>query len=202
MSNELPSSGAGSPENKEDLLAPESEAYNEKTQTLLLHLDPATIDLEQLHAAAEEHSMVPKGEFHITILGFSNGNEIKKIIKALPPESQGPMREKIKSLIEGTDWHFSIAPERFHMTEEYMVPGSGPDGTEQHAKKESYIQMVDLPGMEDFFKKLNALLGTAFEVPPAHVTMYTGGDDPETSKNGIGIKSQTEFFEFDPKPLP
>ncbi len=61
--------------------------------------------------------------------------------------------------------------------------------------------MVDLPGMKTFYETLNKILGTTLEAPPAHITLYAGGDHPKTAGLGIGVNSQAELEKLHPTPL-
>mgnify|MGYP001608645131 FL=1 len=192
---ETPKSG----EQEKSFLSPEGKSFDEGKNTLLLDLDKSTVDLDAIKELAEKKGFEQKGEFHITVLGFKNGGEVKKALKALPePERQNALVQ-IKSLVDSTDWNFTFDPKRYHISKEYVSPDPKNKGAELRERRESYIQMVDLPGMKIFYDKLNAILGTNLEAPPAHITLYTGGDDKEKSKMGIGINTESEFLKMNPE---
>lgn len=190
-----------SEEREKSFLAPEGRSFDESKNTLLLDIDKNVVDLDAIRELAEKNGFEQKGDFHITILGFKNGGEIKKALKALPEEQRQDMISQIKSLAESTDWNFVFEPQRYHIAKEYVAPDPKNKGSELREQRESYIQMVNLPGMKTFYDKLNALLGTNLEIPPAHITLYTGGDDKEKSKIGIGINTQEDFLKMNPELL-
>ena len=56
-----------------------------------------------------------------------------------------------------------------------------------------------MQAMQDFYEKLNGILGSNLEAPPAHVTLYTNGTDKEKAKMGIGINSEAELAQLNPE---
>ena len=66
------------------------------------------------------------------------------------------------------------------------------EGVEKKEKRESYIQLVNLPALGSFYLSLNTILHINLETPPCHITLYTKGDDAEKSKMGIGIEDILE----------
>lgn len=200
MSVENPFSNAPKPEAQErSILSPESISFDEGKNTLLLDIDKGVVDLSVLKEIADKNGLDPKGDFHITVLGFKNGGEIKKVLKGLPEEKRESVILQIKSLVETIDWGFSFESQKYHISKEYVSQDPKNKGTELREQRESYIQMVNLPGMKIFYEKLNAILGTSLEAPPAHITLYTGGSDKEKSKMGIGINTQDEFSKMNPE---
>ena len=186
-------------ERERKILAPESVSFDEGKNTLLLNLEKDSVDLSALEELAQKNGFEAKGDFHITILGFKNGGEVKKALKTLPEAERQSKLLQIKSLAESTDWKFILEPQRYHISKEYVIPDPKNKGAELREQRESYIQMVSLPGMRIFYDQLNAILGTNLEAPPAHITLYTGGSDKEKSKMGIGINTQDEFQKLNPE---
>ena len=184
---------------EKSFVTPENKSFDEGKNTLLLNIDKSTIELSGIQEMAEKNGFDQKGEFHITVLGFKNGGEVKKALKALPEAERQNALSQIKSLVDSTDWSFALEPKRYHISKEYVTPDPKNKGAELKERRESYIQMVYLPGMKIFYEKLNSILGTNLEAPPAHTTLYTGGDDKEKSKMGIGINSQDEFLKMNPE---
>lgn len=58
-----------------------------------------------------------------------------------------------------------------------------------------------VPERAIFCQRLNEILGTNLEAPPAHVTLYTGGTNPATSRTGIGIDTSAALKELHPEPI-
>ena len=191
---------APKPEGQErSSVTPEKKNYDDGKNTLLLGVGKDTIDLSGIQELADKNGFAQRGEFHITVLGFKNGAEVKKALKALPEAERESALAQIKTLVEETDFSFTLEPQRYHIAKEYVSPDPKNKGAELKERRESYIQMVSLPGMKIFYDKLNAILDTNLEAPPAHTTLYTGGDDKEKSKMGIGINTQDEFLKMNPE---
>lgn len=192
--------GGAKPE-QEQSLTPEKINFDEKNFTLLLDLDKSAVDLAGLRESANKNGFEQKDEFHITVLGFKNGGEIKKILKKMTPEQKQDMLAKIKALVDETDWSFKFEPQKYHIAKDYKTADPKNKGAEITEHRESYIQTISLPGIESFYKKLNILLGTSMEPPPAHITLFTGGSDKEKAKMGIGINSQEELKKLNSKEI-
>ncbi len=186
---------------EKEFLLPEKVSFNEEKNTLLLEVNREQVDLSGLQSLAEKNNFDPKDSFHITVLSFKNAAEIKKTLGMLPEAERQKRFTEIKSLIDTNNWNFTLEPRRYHISKEYVSPDPQNKGTKLKERRESYIQMVNLPGMEIFYNKLNEILGVNLEIPPAHITLYTGGDDREKAKIGIGIKSQDEFLKLNPESL-
>jgi len=196
----LPQEETPKPEDQEkSFVTPEKKFFNDGKNTLLLGVGKDAVDLSAIQEMADKNGFEQKGEFHITVLGFKNGGEVKKVLKALPEAERQNALAQIKSLVEDTDWSFVFEPQRYHISKEYVSPDPKNKDAELRERRESYIQMVNLPGMKIFYDKLNAILGTNLEAPPAHMTLYTRGDDDEKSKMGIGINTQEEFLKMNPE---
>jgi hypothetical protein len=183
-------------EAKENIFNPESLNFNEETITLLLDIGRDQVDLESLRETAIKNQMAPKNEFHITIIGNKNGEIIKEAIQDLPDDKKSDVAAMIKALAEEMDWHFSLIDEHLHLAKDYTK--TNPENPEEkiNTHRESYIQLAAVPELEIFYQKLNNLLNLNMEVPPAHVTLYTGGSDIEDSKKGIGINTEAELKMF------
>ena len=190
---------AMSEQREKSFVSPESKSFDAKNNTLLLRVDKGTFDVQGIREKAEQEGFDEKSEFHITILGFKNGSEIKKILKKLPPEEQQSKIAEIQALVDGTDWSFVPEDRKFHISKEYKTPDPKNKGAEISETRESYIQMIYLPAMKDFYTKLNGILGTNLEPPPAHTTLYTNGTDKEKAKMGIGINSEAELAQLNPE---
>lgn len=200
MDLEQQSSGLESADkNERKFLVPEGRYFDEFKNTLLLDVDKQSIDLESLRNLAEEKGLEPKNEFHITVLGFKNGGEIKKVLKVLSAEQRLKVISQIKILVENTNWSFAFEPQKYHISKEYL--SSVQKGSEDQLveRREAIIQMVTLPEIQLFYDKLNSILGIKLEIPPNHITLYTGGSDKEKSKMGIGINSLSEFLKMNPE---
>jgi hypothetical protein len=182
-------------EGENKILYPEKKTFDEKNNTLLLGVDKTSFDAGDVTALAEKNGFAEKDEFHITVLGFKNGAEIKKILKKISPEEREKKMSDIHALVESTDWGFIYGDERYRIQKEYPQDKNA----EVPDQRETYIQLVQLPAIEEFYGKLNAILGTSLEAPPPHVTLFTKGTDEKKARAGIGINSESEFASLNPE---
>lgn len=178
---------------------PQAIKFDENRKTLLLEVDKRSLDLSKIENFALGKGFEKKEEFHITAFGFKDrGYAVNGIMTRMPQDKKITTLENIKQLIEKLDWSFTLRPEFYWIAKDYTIPDHKNNNIiREH--KESIIQMIDLPAMQSFYRELNSLLGTDFSPPPPHITLYTSGTNPETSKTGIGINSETEFRDLNPR---
>lgn len=175
------------------LIAPKQVTFDENKYTLLLGVNKDAIDWNAVSAVAQNNGFDQKDELHITIIGFTAGGEIRKVLERLR-EGRGGILEHLRSLINSTDWRFCFEPERYHIQKEYVIRNRQGNTADSVEHRESYIQLISIPTIEDFFAELNRMLGTDFLPPPTHITLYTRGDNRERARMGIGINSKEEFL--------
>lgn len=183
---------------KSKTIYPKYVSFDEEKFTLLLNIDKAMIDLNDIDQTAARNGFDKKPEFHITIIGFKVGAAIKQALDKLSGERKQEALQKIQSLIKNIDWGFTLLPQRYHIKKDYLSRTSAAVSTEH---RESYIQMVSMPDMEKFYAALNNILSAHLELPLPHLTLYIRGDNPERAKAGIGINSQEEFLKLNPELL-
>jgi hypothetical protein len=106
---------------------------------------------------------------------------------------------EIDHLIEETNWNFAPTSESYQIEKQYTVYGADNKITGETEHRVSIIQMIHMPGMATFYNGLNTLLGMTHEAPPVHTTLFTGGNDSEKSKMGIGINTYAELRAMNPK---
>ncbi|NTV21996.1 MAG: hypothetical protein HGB03_00285 [Candidatus Yonathbacteria bacterium] len=184
----------------EHLNTPEHLTFHKETGCLLLDINQDIFSSERniLEGIASEYGLVPKEDLHITVIGNQNGQKIMSILNKKPEHEKDALLEEMHVVAEQTDWSFSLLPTDVYRVEKgyaYKDPET------KEPKKEhriAIVQAVSVPGVDSFFKKLNDMLGTEMAPQPMHVTLYTGGTDPERSKKGIGVNSIEEFFALRP----
>lgn len=181
------------------LLSPESKSFDTRNNTLLLRVSKDSVDLSDIRKTADQNGFDEKNELHITVLGFKNGGEIKKILSKLPAEEQQKKIAEIQVLIESTDWSFAPEKSKYHISKEYKTQDPKNKGVEISEMRESYIQKVHMQAMKGFYGKLNNILGSNLESPPPHITLFTSGSDREKAKVGIGINSEAELAQLNPE---
>lgn len=179
-------------EGEKMLMTPENVAFDTKKYTLLLDLNKDDIDLSEIQDQIAGEGFEQKNEFHITVLSFKKANVIKKALKALPDEEKQSTIEQISLLVDETDWNISLEPQIHHLKKEYPPSDPQSEGEEEKQWRESYVQMVNMQGIETFYEKLNALLGTDLEAPPTHITLSTGGNE-KSAHMGIAVNTAQEM---------
>lgn len=161
-------------------------SFFESNLTLLLNIKEDDIGLQRYQKISDGFEQ--KSEFHITLIGNYVGRQIKNAINTFNLYYQYNAVEKIRTLAYETDWSYSLLNVMYKVSKEYKDTD----------KRESVIQMVEVPCLVDFYDNLNKILKTNLMYPLAHVTLFTRGTNPERSKMGIGINSEIEFFELNP----
>lgn len=172
---------------------------NKKIGTLLHPIDERLLHLNDLDPVATKSGFVRKPEFHMTVIGNRSGKEVRASLWKFEYPDQQRLIQKINDAARATDW--SINPgELRKIVKDYVVQDD--DGNEKsRERRETIIQLLDVPGMKQFYAALNELLGTNLEAPPAHITLYSTSSDPKNVTRGIGIESQAELEQLHPQPV-
>lgn len=159
--------------------------FDEEKLTLVLDIKNGLFDLRRFEKLAKEKKLSEKEELHITIIGRETGEAIKN--KFENTQEYEVLRGKIKKLIEEESWDFSISKTAYLLTKIY----------EDGEKRSSIIQMIELPGLKDFYRKLKRFLDLGITLP--HVTLFTASSKKENMLRGIGIYSEKQFKGLNPE---
>lgn len=84
----------------------EKFVFNESNQTILLSLNKEVVDLDNVKNFALVENLLPKHEFHITIIGSETGQVLSKI---------GTDYDAIKSLAVSINWEFSFKKDFYYI---------------------------------------------------------------------------------------
>lgn len=161
---------------------------NNKTSTLLLRIDPELVNTVSLQDIADEKGLSEKDEFHITIIGSKTAESLLKLTNIDHKE----IIALIDRLLQQFDWSFEFIPKYYFISKKYKEYGEA---------RESIVQLIDLPDIKDFYKELNEFLGTSFDAPLPHLTLFTSSTKPENNLRGIGIYSEKQFRELNPEEI-
>jgi hypothetical protein len=138
-------------------------------------LPPSLLSVpEKILAFVEKAEFDQKKEIHLTLISQ----------KALDQTGGIGFIEEINDVIgDITEWE--ITP----LNKFYLMAKKGSDGS----IKESVIQMVEFPAMEEFYSLLrrDKIIAQDSPTPPSHITLFTKFDD-----NGISINSQDDFDDY------
>lgn len=136
-----------------------------------------------------------QNERHITILGGSTSELLKNILNKLTKEDKKSILDKIKNFIEDLEW-------KFESKEIYLISKNGCiDNSSISEERQSYINMVEMPDMQVFYKKLSNLLEANLPVQVPHITLFTKGERKNPVWYGIPIPSKEEFHNLRPQKI-
>ena|ERR1043166_1821557 len=177
-------------------MRPESIVFDSQKFTLLLGLkrDDLTSSFLSYAPRAHERGLQEKAEFHCTATGFQTAKKILELYTrtaAQNPSLVTDVGNAIEQLARGIDWSFTLGNDAYYLEKEYV-------NRRGKETRRSIIQMLEMPGMAEFYKYLNDALKQRFDVPPPHVTLYTGSTNPEMSGAGIGIDSLKTLQSLNP----
>ena len=133
--------------------------------TLLLPVAAAAWPRPDMPLQLDGIAFVPKRELHVTVVGRALGAELVK----------AGLRDAVASACAPLDW-------RFVRCEGWLRLQDRSGGR----RRDSIIERIELPALGILYATLGALLGRQPPVPPAHVTLYTAGDE-----HGIGVPDAT-----------
>lgn len=161
------------------------EALSENN-SLLLDIDPATVETSTVADYAIEHGFQPKDSYHFTIIGDAIGAALQERLEQLPADQRENMIGQINQSISQLG-AARLKDDAYHRLVKTFDYGDKPE------TRESIIQEAEIDGVEDFYATFSSITGLELGTPFPHITLYTKGDG-EDSHKGIGIRS-AEFFD-------
>lgn len=166
MNSDLPNTRAGAPLRAEPHVC-------EAEGTFLLQVEPAAFGMPGRPMDLPEGQFLPKEEFHVTVIGRDPGALLHRA---------GVAMDTVSRHVHRVSW--TIQPrEAFWLIEAPPKPG-------YTDKRRSIIQMVDVPGLENFLDALAESSDIRLPKPPTHMTWYT-----QNWSHGIGLDTEDEFRE-------
>jgi hypothetical protein len=151
------------------LAAPKQVDFDKDSGYLLLRLEKQAFALQGQGVTLEGRRFEPKDEVHITILSREAAEAVRQHLEENPEQG-----ERLRRLIDETHWEFQKLDSFYHVWEE--------------PEAETIIQMVEVPGLPAFFKRVGEMVVKEIEPPPAHVTLYL-----RNTEKGIGLPTQAVF---------
>lgn len=157
----------------------------DENNCLLIPVQPALINSESVSIFAVNQDFNPKEEFHITIIGNKNiVSELTDKIEEFNPDQQIEFKNKLSGLTQLLG--------NITFIDEYYLVKKNYETEEGNEERQSIIQKVNVEGIDDFYKEFSSLTGIDLGTPFPHVTLFTKGNKPTSSK-GIGIASLESF---------
>lgn len=184
-----------SKEKEKSFLPVELKFYPDKGSAVLL-IDKKNINFSSKKAEAEKLGLLPKEEFHFTLIGSDTGEAILVQLANLSETEKNNTLEQIDKLLKSFDWKTTFTDDFYYLQKIYNEPEFAGDEI-----RRSIIQLAKIEQLEEFYNKLNKLLGTNFSTPLPHVTIYTNSNREDKKHRGIGLYSQKDFEALNPEKI-
>ena len=178
-------------------MRPKPLAFDAQKGTLLLPIGREAVrkQLEALRPEADLRGMQEKREFHITVLGFAAGRFLSEQLATLPQEARRTALLAIEQLAQSIDWEFTLTGAKAYAIRKAYGRG------DRSETRRSIILMVDMAGIQEFYRRLNTAIPQPITAPPPHVTLFTVSSDPLKGGPGIGVDSMDDFKDLHPEEL-
>lgn len=154
-----------------------------------IYLKDHEANLEPVRDTAIADDFIEKNGKHITIIGSQHRNFLTHKLEMLDADEKNNLLDKIDSLINSIEWEFTPG-EYFRVSK-----------VDEIGKRESIIQLIDMPCMDDFYRGLGHILNEEIPAQFPHITLYTKGPKSKNGFYGINIPSQEEFKKLNPKKI-
>ncbi|MFB6246904.1 MAG: hypothetical protein ABEI74_04925 [Candidatus Pacearchaeota archaeon] len=158
-------------------------------------IDVSVFGFGKVKDFAKDKGLLKKDEFHITLIPRAVIEKIHGFISGLSEEKRNEYLDKIGSFLKKFDWNFSVRPEIYYVSKNYEEKL---DESGNPEKRESIIQLVDLPDLVGFYEELGNSLSVDFEMPLPHVTLFANSTIEDNKLRGIGIDSWEHFWSLNP----
>ncbi len=126
-------------------------------------------------------------------MGGSTRRLVMDILDKFSDEKKEDVIKEIKNIFESLNWKYKPAGIYKIQKEGYF------DDSSILEKRESYINIVNMPDIEVFYQKLNSLLKSDLPTQIPHITLFTKGERKNPKWYGISIQSIEEFNNLKPK---
>lgn len=167
-----------------------STHFDKEKFTVIISVDRVDDALRPILDIIEMNGFRIKKEFHITLIGFARGRDIKAAIERQKRNLDDSI-VGIQRLIERSMITPQIRHEWYYIKKEMVFKGKPTE------YRESIIAMVDIPEINQLWNELQELIGETLEPPFLHITLATRGAGSEQAWDGIGIKDLQDFESLD-----
>ena len=151
---------------------------------------------DRIREAAKKQNLVEKSEFHISTLVTSNARKVRAVISQ--NDLSENLKEKVASLFTSFSWEYSLMNEYFLQENFYTkeeLKESGHPELPEHTRR-TIVQKVNIPDMSLFYEGLSDMLKTSFDLPIAHITLFSWSDYNPLMMRGIGVSSEEDFRKY------
>lgn len=164
------------------------------TNTLLLPVNPESIDTAPVADYAAQKDFVPKEEYHLTVLGSRDlVVELQTKLGELSLEEQTSLSEALNGLIPLLGAARLKPGQYHHVAKTYDYVGV-PE------RREAIIQEAEIDGMDNLYAEFSRITGIELGVPFPHLTLFTKGSSQDSAK-GVGIASLEAFMSIEHEPI-
>lgn len=171
----------------------ENLTFKEERAEVLLNVEATDVGLKLVEAFAQQHNLIPKEEFHVTLIGGEASKQIKRCLETVSEEDGFILRKKLNELMRGFDWQPVYGNTFYYLQREYNdTDPVDPEKTIPEIR-ETIIQLVNLPELDVFHKKVAELFGLDEILSLPHVTIYSSSTRDDKKQRGIGIYSEDDL---------
>jgi hypothetical protein len=127
-----------------------------------------------------------KREFHITLIGYARGREINAEIAHLN-------KDRLRIIYELRELLETVQLMTYPIGRYYRIEKEVRFATAKPEFRKTIIALLEIPHLEEFWQKLEEILGMHIPMIFPHVTLATYGEGSERAWEGIGIKDKEDF---------
>jgi hypothetical protein len=175
----------------------EAITMSEKAEVLMDIEESALRSLTygELQAFVKEHGLHTKSEFHITLVGGKASLRILEVLARLPHDEQIEHRAAIEKLFTDAQWDTAFKDIFYYLKRSYNDPDPKDPTRTIPETRETLIQLVSVPGLEEIHKKLSLLIGSSEPILSLpHVTLFSNSTREDKKQRGIGVYSEDDLF--------
>lgn len=180
--------------NRKKLEQKEEIIFTNKCE-VLLDVPYCTLNLAPVQSFANEHGMLPKNEFHVTMLGGKASQKILEKLEKLPVVDRIELRQKIENLVKSFVWEITPSGQFYYLRKEYNDPDPIDSSKTIPETRETVIQLVEVPQLLAFRIAIKELLDMKEEIEVLpHVTIFSNSTREDKKQRGIGIYSRQDLI--------
>ena len=143
---------------------------------------------------AQTNNLLPKNEYHVTLLGGKASSFISEKIKKLPNADETVFRERVERLMREFSWNFEYTNTYYYLRREYNDPDPVDVNKTIPEIRETIIQLVDVPDLRVLHQSLEELCGMENEIEALpHITIFSNSTREDKKQRGIGIYSEEDL---------
>lgn len=160
-----------------------------------IKLNISDVDYSTIEKLAKQQGYRQQDSPHITIVGSKAKDFLNQKLTQLSEAERTKLIEQISQLLSNFKWQYTTT-DIYHI-EKIAYFQNNP--TKEHRK--SYVQLIDMPEIQQFYDQLNKILDTSFQAQLPHITLFTKGETGQFKYYGIPIASVENFQTLNPQKI-